>query len=167
MAGGLAQIRDGIADYRSNSAELGSTFLMALLSEALIRAAQFDEAQTVVNEALSLAQSNGERYYEAELHRLNGVLVLERVAEEGEGAQLTVSAQDQAEGCFERAISLSGQQGARMLELRVLIELARLWQRRGKAEVARQRLEILYQRFTEGFGSADLQAAKTLLDTLA
>lgn len=164
--GGIRQIREGIADYRSNCAELGCTFLMALLADTLIRAGLYDEAQTAVSEALSLAQNNGERYFEAELHRLSGVLRLERAAKEGKGTRLTVSTMDEAEGCFARAIALSGQQGARMLELRAVMEQARLWQREGKTGAARQQLEPVYQRFSEGLDSADLQAAKALLDTL-
>jgi len=167
LDGGIRQIREGIADCRLNSAELGCTFLMAQLTDALIRAGLFDEAQAAVSEALSLAQSNGERYFEAELHRLSGVLRLDRAAKEGETAPLAVSTMDEAEGSFARAIALSSQQGARMLELRAAMAQARLWQREGKTGAARQQLEAVYQRFTEGLDSADLQAAKALLDTQA
>jgi predicted ATPase len=73
----------------------------------------------------------------------------------------------QAEQCFEDAINTARDQGAKSLELRAVMSLSRLWQQQGKREEARQLLAEIYGWFTEGFDTADLQAAKVLLAELA
>ena len=75
--------------------------------------------------------------------------------------------QIEAEACFQRALDIARRQGAKSLELRAVLSLVRLWQQQGKRDDARQLLAEIYGWFTEGFDTADLQEAKTLLRELA
>jgi len=99
----------------------------------------------------------GECVYEAELNRFKGELLLTQ----------TVPDQAEAEDCFRRAINVSRRQEAKSLELRAAMSLSRLWQRQGKQEEARKLLAEIYGWFIEGFDTADLKAAKALLQELA
>jgi predicted ATPase len=99
----------------------------------------------------------GERYYEAELHRLKGQLLL----------QSAVSDVARAETYFHQALTLARRQQAKSLELRAAMSLARLWQQQGKRQDAHDLLAPVYHWFTEGFDTADLQDAKALLAALA
>jgi predicted ATPase len=98
-------------------------------------------------------RDTGVRYYEAELHRLKGELLLRRSA----------SSREAAETCFRKAIDLSRHQDAKSLELRAILSLCALWQTQGKKAEARQMLQEIYNWFTEGFDTADLRATKELL----
>ena|SRR5215211_8049962 len=91
------------------------------------------------------------------LHRLKGELLLQQDAGSG----------DEAETCFCQALDVARCQQAKSLELRAAMSLARLWQRQGKRDEARQLLADVYGWFTEGFDTADLREAKTLLEELA
>jgi predicted ATPase len=111
----------------------------------------------VVSEALTEVEQTGIRYYEAELHRLRGELLL----------TLGVADEREAEACFRRAIDIASQQQAKSFELRATMSLSRLWQRHRRQGPARQLLAELYGWFTEGYGTADLVDAKTLLGELS
>jgi predicted ATPase len=75
--------------------------------------------------------------------------------------------EQEAEKCFHKAIEVAQHQQAKLLELRVTVSLARLWQRQGKQDEARQMLADIYGWFTEGFDIKDLREAKVLLHELA
>ncbi len=77
------------------------------------------------------------------------------------------SLEEEAEACFHKAIEIARRQGAKSLELRAVMSLARLWQKQGKKNEARQMLAEIYGWFTEGFDTADLKEAKTLLEELS
>jgi len=77
------------------------------------------------------------------------------------------SVEEEAEECFLKAIEISRQQQAKSLELRATMSLARLWKTQGKREEARKMLTEIYGWFTEGFDTADLKDAKTLLEELS
>ena len=112
---------------------------------------------TVLTEALSLADTTGAWWYESELYRLKGELLL----------QQNSTNQAEAEYCFHHAIDIACTQQAKSFELRAATSLARLWQSQGKRDKARQVLGDVYGWFTEGFDTADLKEAQALLDTLA
>ncbi len=118
-----------------------------------------------LDEALTLVEKTGERYYEAELHRQRGELLL-LCAAESHPAQ-DGQEQHDAEACFQHALDVARQQKAKSLELRAAMSLARLWQRQGKRQEAHDLLASIYGWFTEGFDTANLQEAKTLLEELA
>src|SRR5262249_36145002 len=118
---------------------------------------QTEEGLSGVAEALALVNRNGERWWEAELYRLKGVLLLQQTAPE----------ERQAEICFQQALDIAKRQGAKSWELRTAMSLSRLWQRQGKRAEAHDLLAPVYGWFTEGFDTADLQDAKVLLEALA
>ena len=93
-------------------------------------------------------------WYEAEIHRIKGVLLL------------PVPDAPQAEACFQRALAVARRQQAKSWELRAAMSLSRLWQHQGKHAEAYDLLAPIYGWFTEGFDTADLQEAKALLDEL-
>ena len=109
--------------------------------------------------------------YEAELYRLKGKSVLQSVVH---GLQSKLPnphspiriPQSAAEACFLKAIEIARKQQAKSSELRATASLARLWQKQGKVQQAHTMLSEIYNWFTEGFETADLQEAKTLLDEL-
>src|SRR5207249_4548193 len=161
---GLAQIRQGLDMYRSTGAEAQRPYLLTLLAEASGLLGQPEGGLAALDEALTLMEQTGERYYEAELHRQRGELLLLRAAEShpAQGSR----EQHDAETCFQQALDVSRRQEAKSLELRAAMSLSRLWQRQGKRIEARELLAPVYGWFTEGFDTADLQEAKALLEAL-
>jgi predicted ATPase len=114
------------------------------------------EGLPLLEEALVAVHSTGERFYEAELHRLKGELLL-----------LATDKEAEAEACFQQALAIARHQQAKSWELRAAMSLSRLWQQQGKRTAARELLAPVYGWFTEGFDTADLHEAKALLETLA
>ena len=102
-------------------------------------------------------RSSGWTQYEAEIHRLRGVLLLKQ-----DDSNVT-----EAQGCFQRAIDVAGKQSAKSLQLRATTSLTRLLNKQGRRDEARASLAEIYKWFTEGFDTADLKDAKVLLDELA
>ncbi len=115
-----------------------------------------DGLQALV-EAHTLVEQHEERWWEAEIFRLRGVLLLRRAG---------ASQVRQAEDWFQRALDVARRQQAKSLELRAAMSLARLWQQQGKTTAAHQLLAPTYDWFTEGFDTADLQEARVLLEEL-
>jgi predicted ATPase len=151
----IAQIREGLASYRATGAALECLYFVALLAEVLAQRGQIEEELTVLAEMLSAVDTQRLRFQEAELHRLTGELLQSR-------AHPT----EEVEACFRQALELTRKQQAKSLELRAAISLARLWQCQGKHEAAYDLLAPIYGWFPEGFDTADLQEAKTLLEEL-
>jgi predicted ATPase len=142
-------MRQGLDASRATGANLITPYWLALLASAHGRLGQAKEGLAATTEALAEVARTGERFWEAELHRLNGQLLLEcDAANEAE-----------AEACFHRAIETARAQKARSWELRAATSLARLWRDQGKPEEARELLAPVYDWFTEGFDTADLRAA--------
>jgi len=154
---GMLQMREGMAACRTTGAEADRPYFLALVAEAYGRGRRYDEGLAMLEEALALVDQSEERYWEAEIHRLKGELLLARSAEN----------QVEAEACLHKALDVARRQGAKSLELRAAMSLSRLWQRQGKRAEARQILAQVYGWFTEGFDTPDLQEARALLDALA
>ncbi len=153
---GITQIRQGLTAWRATGSEIVRPYCLTLLAEAYAQRGQAEEGLAVVSEALETVATTGERFYEAELHRLRGELSLQLPTPLAE-----------AEACLQQALALARRQQARSLELRAAMSLSRLWQRQGKRADARELLAPLYGWFTEGFDTPDLQDAKALLAELA
>jgi predicted ATPase len=154
-AAGVAQMREGLTAMHATGADLQRSRYLALLGEACGATGQLAEGLRLLAEALAFAEQSGERFFEAEIHRLKGELLLQ-----SEAPQAAV------EECFHQAIKVAQRQEAKSLELRAVMSLARLWQRQGKSAEAQQRLAEIYGWFSEGFDTADLKDAKVLLDEL-
>ena len=118
---------------------------------------RLDEGLSALTEARAAADEHENRYYEAEMHRLKGELLLKQ----------DDSAVAEAQRSFQRAIEIARIQGAKSLELRATMSLARLLDKQGHRDEARAMLAEIYNWFTEGFDTADLKDAKALLDQLA
>ena len=151
----VSGMRNELAAYRATGARLQSSHHGVLFAAALAACRQYDEALSILRETTELVQETGERYVEAEIHRLQGNLLL---AKNGAGTA--------AERCYSLALEVARTQGARALELRASTDLARMWAERGERRGAHELLAPVYGRFTEGFDTLDLKEAKRLLDEL-
>jgi predicted ATPase len=159
---GQAQIQQGLAAYQASGAELWRPSFLALLAHAYRKGGQIEAGLSVLTEALETVSKTDERWYEADLHRLKGELTLQQKSTDPRAE----SRDQEAEGYFLQAISVARKQRAKSLELRATMSLARLWQHQSKWKEARQTLSEIYNWFTEGFDTRDLQEAKALLATL-
>jgi predicted ATPase len=153
---GIEQINQGLMDYRATGAEAMRPYFLALLAEAYGTTGEPEAGLTVLTEALTQADKTGERWWEPELYRLKGELLL----------QLSSDNQAEAETCFRHALEIARSQQAKSLELRTATSVAKLWQQQGKRQEAHDLLAPVYHWFTEGFDTANLKDAKALLEML-
>jgi adenylate cyclase len=149
---GIALIREGLAAFDATGAVAGKTAYLAILAEASARCGQDRSARKALDEAFTLADQIGENLCGAELHRLRGELLLRQRG-----------AASAAECCFARALDIANRQGARSLQLRAAVSLARLRRDQGKPNDACELLKPMYGCFTEGFETLDLREARELL----
>jgi predicted ATPase len=158
---GIQEMRQGLAASRITGTETERPYFPALLAEVYGIAEQAEEGLKVLAKTLVVMDKGAERSWEAELYRLKGELLLTRSAGTDEG---------EVEQHFYKAIDVARQQSAKSLELRAVMSLSRLWHSQGSAgkkDEARQMLAEIYGWFTEGFDTADLKEAKTLLEELS
>jgi predicted ATPase len=151
---------------RATGSRLTNSIHLSILAETYGRMGQVEEGLTTLDEALAIAHRGGEHFYEAEIHRVRGGLLL-RCIEPVEMMRAEAKAEAEAERCFQHAIEVARKQQAKSLELRAAMSLSRLWQKQGKREEARQLLAAIYGWFTEGFDTPDLKEAKALLEELS
>jgi predicted ATPase len=156
MTEGMARIRQGLDTCRSIGVEITRPYELGKLAPMCASSGHAEEGLTILGDALALVDQTEERWYEAELYRLRGTLLL----------SLTRKDRGEAEVCFRQALSIARQQQAKSLELRAATSLAQLWQSQDKRQDACDLLAPVYNWFTEGFDTADLQDAKRLLDEL-
>jgi predicted ATPase len=149
----MAQVHQGIAAYRATGAALLIPYLCTLLADVAAHLGHTDDGLQALAEAHSLVEQQAQRYWEAEVHRLRGVLCLRQLG----------TPQTEVEAWLQRALDVARGQEAKALELRAAMSLAHLWQQQGKRDEARELLAPVYGWFTEGFDTADLQEAKALL----
>ncbi|HEX9370854.1 MAG TPA: AAA family ATPase [Roseiflexaceae bacterium] len=154
-AEGIARLHQALADFQATGARLRWPYYLALLAEIYGSAGQPATGLSVLDEALAVSATHGECWWDAELHRLRGELLLAQGAQEATAA-----------AAFQQALAIARDQGARSLELRAATSLGRLWQRQGRVDQAHRLLSDMYTWFTEGFETPDLQAARALLHTL-
>jgi predicted ATPase len=154
---GMAQIRQGIASLRATEAALWGPFLCTLLAEIYDHLGHTADGLQALAEAYTLMEQHEERWWEAEIHRLRGVLLLRQPG----------TPQAEAEAWLQRALDVARRQEAKSLELRAAMSLSRLWQQQGKRIEARELLAPLYGWFAEGLDTTDLQEARALLEELS
>jgi predicted ATPase len=143
--------------YRATGVEIGRPYSLALLAEAHGIIGEPEAGLTVLTEALTLVDKTGERWYESEIYRLKGELLLQRSSDNA----------TEAETCLQHALDIARNQQAKSFELRAARSLSKLWHQQGKRQEAHDLLAPIYHWFTEGFDTADLQESKALLDELA
>jgi predicted ATPase len=153
---GIEQIRQGIITDEKQEVQVQRPFFLCTLVEAYAKAGKASDGLDTIAEALAVVNETGERWYEAELHRLKGSLLLQQSPDN----------HTEAETCFHQAIAIAQSQQAKSWELRAATSLATLWQSQGKRQDAYDLLAPVYEWFTEGFDTADLKDAKILLDEL-
>jgi predicted ATPase/class 3 adenylate cyclase len=155
---GIELMQQAQAIAHAAGADIGRTDTLCELVDAYTRVGRLDDALSTVTVALAAVEAQEERYYEAEIYRLKGELLLLK--------QSDANAVEAYE-CFERAIEIAQRQKAKSLELRATTSLARLLATQGRRDEARTILADIYNWFTEGFDTADLIDAKALLDELS
>jgi TOMM system kinase/cyclase fusion protein len=153
---GIAEMRQGLTADLATGAKVMQPYYLGLLAEAYGEGGHPEEGLPLLAEALAVMDSTELRYYGAELYRLKGALLLRQAVPDA----------SQAEACFHQALDVARAQQARSLELRAAMSLARLWQQQDKHQDARDLIAPVYDWFTEGFDTADLQEAKALLKAL-
>jgi predicted ATPase len=152
----MAQVRQGITALRAIGQALAVPFLCTLLADVADHLGRTADDLQALAEAHILVEQHEERFWEAEVCRLRGVLLLRQPG----------TPPAEAEACFQRALDIARRQEAKSLELRAAMSLSRLWQQHDKRDEAYKVLAPIYGWFTEGFDTADLQDAKALLETL-
>jgi predicted ATPase len=157
VSNGVAFLRSALADLRETPLDIRLQLYLVWLAESLGKAGHAIEGLSAIDEALERAEQTEERWYLPELWRLRGELLLQADAS---GASAIASE------CFAQSLDWARRQGAVSWELRCTTSLARQWRDHGRSEDARQLLLSVYDRFTEGFATADLRAARALLDDL-
>jgi predicted ATPase len=176
---GIEQIRRALASYRATGAELEQSTI--LLIDACAHAGLAEEGLDLLTETLAQAHKAGDLFGEVELYRLRGELLLRQaagtgfkpaligtpiVATDNLGVTRRSPLLNEAEACFRQAFDIARRQRGKSLALRAALSPGRLWQQLGKHGDARLLLAEIYGEFTEGFDTADLQQAKTLLEQL-
>jgi predicted ATPase len=156
---GTALVRQVLTAQSQTVEETGHLTLLIQAAQVYGAGGQPEAGLRVLDEALALVSRTGVRHHEAEVYRLKGELLLHA---EG-GLQ---QAAWPPEACFQKALEVARRQQARSYELRAAISLSRLWQQQNKRREAYDLLAPVYNWFTEGFDTADLQEAKALLDAL-
>ncbi len=154
--GQSAEVADALTAYAATGARFQAPYHHTLLAELHLRNGEIDAGLDVLNNAQHMVEETGEIFFQAEIFRLKGELLLA-----GGGKQA------EAEDCFEMALEIARAQDAKSLELRAAGSLARLWDGQGRRGEARDLLAPVYGWFTEGFGTQDLMEAKALLERLA
>ena len=156
-ARGVAQIRQGLVATQGGGLKAFRPYFLTLLTEAYAQAGQPEAGLQALAEAVTLMATTEERWWEAEVYRLQGELLL----------QLLRPEVCQAEACLRHALDVAQGQQARALALRAALSLSRLWQQQGKRVEAHQLLAEIYGGFTEGFNMPDLRDARALLEAAA
>jgi len=158
----LGQIEQGISTMRAaldtqmaTGGETNRPQYIAFLTEIYWNTGQSEEGLKAIEDGLTMSRRTGDNHYDAELLRLRGELL------RMQGKMV------EAERSLHEAIKIARHQAAKSLELRASTSLARLWQRNGKRKEAQQLLGDIYAWFTEGFDTADLKEAASLLEELS
>jgi tetratricopeptide (TPR) repeat protein len=154
---GVQTLQGCLKGLRALHYEIRNTEFEIALTQGLTALGRVDEALAVIDETIRHAEESGEFYFLPEALRMRGCAILaspeRRLAE--------------AEACFTQSLELSHHQGARAWELRTAIDLARLWADHGKSTHGRSLLQPIFEQFTEGHDTADLQTSANLLAELA
>jgi predicted ATPase len=154
VAEGMPLLRSGIVAFRASGTEAWLPHFLALHASACDLAGIAEEGLSLLDEAMQIVDRTGERWLEAELHRVKGQLLLR------------LGHTEAAEELYRKALSIARDQEAKLWELRAVMSLAGLRRDQGRRAEARDLLAPVYGWFTEGFDTRDLKEAQRLLDEL-
>jgi predicted ATPase/DNA-binding winged helix-turn-helix (wHTH) protein len=167
---GIAQMQQELAARRGAGIRVWVPMCLGLLAAAYGGVGQAAKGLSLLAEAHREVAETQERFYEAELYRLKGELLLHAECGRSQSLPPTQSRRvrnaELAEECFQHALAVARRQQAKSLELRAAMSLARLWRCQGEGVAARQVLAPVYSWFTEGVDTADLQETRALLQEL-
>ena len=149
----LEMAQDALGMWLSVGAKLFVPYMLGMIADIQRELGQIDAAQASLEQALAQVEKSNERWFEAELHRLQGELLLQQDSKQ----------QKEAEQCFTRSLEVARAQQARSLELRAGLSLSRLWVQQGNASEAQQLLQPIIAGFSEASDSSDLRDARTLI----
>jgi hypothetical protein len=174
-----------MSGIESTGAALSASYILAQLAEAYGKLGREAEGLDLLGQGLAIVERSDERWYEAELHRLEGELLLQaerHATNRKRNTKVTKRTADaraarsdrtsngprrSPDACFRAALDIARRQQAKSLELRAAMSLSRLWKRQNKRQQARELLGETYGWFSEGFETADLRDARALLGELA
>jgi DNA-binding SARP family transcriptional activator len=152
----LTRLKDAIQVFMATGARLRLPYFLSLLARAYQQAGENEKALKVIEQAMSEALNNQERCWDAELHRLRGEFLLFQGANMAEASAF-------AEAAFLRSLEIARSQHALAFELRAAVSLARLWYEQQRPLEAKQLLNPILNRYTEGYASKDIQSARILI----
>jgi serine/threonine protein kinase/predicted ATPase len=152
----VERIDEGLASFRATGAQLSLSYYNSFLAEAQRRSGKLSEALKTLDEALAIVARTHNRYYEAELLRQKGELLLEKLSDDGGAA-----------ACFQQSIAVARGQHAKSWELRSALSLAQLLDSQGRRAEAAISLRPVFAWFTEGSATPDWVEAKKHLEMLA
>jgi predicted ATPase len=150
---GMAQLRYGMILCREQEVMNFIALMVAVQAAAEADAGNLSDGLALIDAFLAETQPIKQPWFDAELHRQRGTLLLRRAG----------AASEAVEAAFHHALAIARSQQTRTFELRAAVALARLWLDQGKRREAYALLAPVYGCFTEGFDTKDLQEAKSLL----
>src|SRR3989442_2543297 len=150
-------MRQGLKAWFSTGAQITAPYFLTLIAEASASAGRFDEARDAISQAVAHANRDVELWWQAEQYRVHAELLIRESASRGEAVH------PEAEAWAQKALDVARRQRAKSIELRTVMTIARMRACEGRAEEGRQLLRNVHASFTEGFDTADLKAARTLL----
>jgi len=153
---GIAEMQQALVELAGIGSGIGAPAILFVLGEALRKVGRHDEALGALGLGLAQAEQQGQHYVDADLQWLRADILLDQGGD----------AVEEAEALLGQALEIARRQEAKLFELRAATSLARLWQRQGKRDAARDLLAPIYSWFTEGFDTKDLKDAKALLADL-
>ena len=154
---GLRLMDEGVSEWCRIGGELFVPYFLSLKAETYGDLDRIDAGLDALREALAATQRTGEVWWNAEIHRRTGALLLRKITPD----------LGRAERCFQEALRIARQQQAKSFELRAATDLAQLWRDQAKPNNARDVLIPVYEWFGEGLDTVDLKRAKSVLDELS
>ena len=169
-------IRDGIVGWESNRSRMLRPVYLGILAQAYLQTGMIQDGLQTIKEALDAVDESGERTNEAELYRLKGELLIrenkllketDKDAYKQKNKKCHSLYESEAEVCFEKAINIAQRQEAKSWEIRTVVSYSKLLIAQNRHDIAYQKLETIYDWFTEGFDNVDQKEARALLHKLS